>query len=181
MGIACKTFSSAESFLESYDPRSAGCVLIDLRLGGMSGLELQEQLVARGSTLPVIIISAYADVRTTVHLMRNGAVTVLEKPYQADELAETIRLALETNQRSRRATAERRRVEQRIAGLDPRERRTMELIVAGQPGSVIADDLGVSRRTVDRLRAAVHRKLGLDTAVELARIVGELESSREAT
>ena len=86
MGLACETYSSAESFLEGFQPGRPGCVLIDLRLNGMSGFDLQEELVARGSKLPVIVISAYADVPATVRLMRAGAMTVLEKPYHADEL-----------------------------------------------------------------------------------------------
>ncbi len=90
--------------------------------------------------MPVIIISAYADVPTTVRLMRNGAITVLQKPHQPDELAEAIRLALETDEQRRRAHAERRQLQQRIKSLDPRERRTMELLVVGQPSNLIAED-----------------------------------------
>jgi FixJ family two-component response regulator len=179
IGVACETYSSAESFLQSFDPSCPGCVLIDLRLNGMSGFELQEELAARGSDLPVIVISAYVDVPATVRLMRNGALTVLEKPYQADELAETIRLAFETDRQRRTALAERRWIRQRINSLCPREKQTMELIVAGRPNKLIARQLDVSHRTVDRLRAAVFRKIGVDTAVELARVVGELRACGE--
>jgi FixJ family two-component response regulator len=179
MGIAYETYASAESFLESFDPARPGCVLIDLRLGGMSGFDLQEQLAARGSTLGVIIISAYANVSATVRLMRRGALTVLEKPYHADELAEAIRLAIETNRQERTALAERQRIHERIDTLSPRERRTMERIVAGRPNKLIASELDVSHRTVDRLRAAVLRKMGVETAVELARIVGKLQACGE--
>jgi FixJ family two-component response regulator len=177
MGIDCQAFSSAESFLESHDPSRPGCVLIDLRLGGMSGFDLQEQLAARGSTLPVIVISAYADVPATVRLMRKGALTVLEKPYQADELAEAIRLAFEVDDRGRETRARHRQAQRCIGKLSPRERDAMELIVAGKPNRWIARHLGVSPRTVDRLRAAVFRKMEVETAVELARIVGELRAS----
>ena len=180
MGLACETYSSAESFLESFQSSRPGCVLIDLRLNGMSGFDLQEELVARGSELPVIVISAYADVPATVRLMRNGALTVLEKPYRADELAEAIRVAIEMDCQQRAARAERRRLQERIDALPPRERQTMDLIVAGKPNKAIARQLDVSHRTVDRLRAAVLRKMGIDTAVELARIVGELQASGEA-
>jgi FixJ family two-component response regulator len=180
MGIACETFSSAEIFLASYDRSRPGCVLIDLRLGGMSGFDLQEQLALRGSTLPVIIISGYADVPATVRLMRHGALTVLEKPYHADELAEAIRLAFEMDDRKRETRARHRQVQRCIGTLSPRERHAMELIVAGKPNRWIARHLSVSPRTVDRLRAAVFRKMGVQTAVELARIVGELEASGDA-
>ena len=180
LGIDCQAFSSAESFLESHDPSRPGCVLIDLRLGGMSGFDLQEQLAARGSTLPVIVISAYADVPATVRLMRHGALTVLEKPYQADELAEAIHLALEVDDRWRKTRARHRQVQQCVDTLSPRERQTMELIVAGKPNRAIALYLDVSPRTVDRLRAAVFMKMGVETAVELARIVVELQASGEA-
>jgi FixJ family two-component response regulator len=112
--------------------------------------------------------------------MRKGALTVLEKPYQADDLAKAIRMAIETDRRQRAARAERRRLQERIDALPPREKQTMELIVAGKPNKAIARHLGVSHRTVDRLRAAVFHKMEIETAVELARIVGELRASGEA-
>ena len=180
LGIACETFSSAELFLASYDGSRPGCVLIDLRLGGMSGLDLQQRLALRGSTLPVVIISAYADVPATVRSMRQGALTVLEKPYRADELAEAIRLAFEMDDRRRETRARCRQAQRSIDALSPREKHAMELIVAGKPNRLIANHLSVSPRTVDRLRAAIFRKMGVQTAVELAMILGKLQAYDDA-
>ena len=100
--IRCETFASAEGFLDRYDPSLTGCALVDFRLGGMDGLQLQERLQAMGSTLPVVLISAYADVSLAVRALKGGAVAFIEKPYKDDELADAIRKALErSTQRSR--------------------------------------------------------------------------------
>ncbi len=171
MGLRCETFESGENLLAHFSPTAAGCVLIDLRLNGMSGLELQQQLAARGSTLPMILISAYADVRTTVRAMKSGAFAVIEKPYQADELADAIQAAIEADRRGREIQAKRADVRRRIAGLSARERRTMELIMAGKPNKAIARELDLSQRTVDRVRAVVLEKMGVDSAVQLTRVV----------
>ena len=95
MKIRCETFASAEEFLDRYDPSLTGCALVDFRLGGMDGLQLQDRLQALGSTLPVVLISAYADVSLAVRAMSSGAVAVIEKPYKNDALAQAIRKALD--------------------------------------------------------------------------------------
>ncbi len=171
MGIRCETFASGEELLDRFNPAAAGCLLVDLRLTGMSGLELIERLAVKGSTLPVILISAFADVRTTVRAMKNGALTVIEKPYQADELADAIRAAVESNRQSREERARRAEVRRRISTLTPRERQTMEMIMAGKPNKAIARELNLSQRTVDRTRAVLLEKMGVESAVGLARVV----------
>jgi RNA polymerase sigma factor (sigma-70 family) len=176
MGIRCEAFASGEELLERFRPTAAGCVLIDLRLKGMSGLDLLTQLAAWGSTLPAILISAYADVRTTVQAMKSGAFAVIEKPYQADELADAIRAAIEADRNAREAEAKRADVRRRLVSLTPRERRAMELVLAGNPNKAIARELDVSQRTVDRVRAAVLKKMGVESAVELTRIVVESQA-----
>jgi FixJ family two-component response regulator len=176
MGFRCETFASAEEFLERFDVSRAGCLLIDLRLKGINGLELQERLLARGSTLPVIFISAYADVATTVRAMRNGALTMLEKPYQADELADAIRGALDEDSERRATRVRRAEVRKRLSTLTERETRVMELIVAGKPNKAIARDLALSQRTVDRLRASLFEKMGAGSAVEVTRMVADLQA-----
>lgn len=177
MGVACDTFASAEEFLEGLDHARAGCVLIDLRLEGMSGLDLQERLAAAGSSLPVILISAYADVSVTVRAMQNGALTVLTKPYRADELADAIRAALELDHETRQESTWQAETQRRLDTLSDREHRLMESVIAGKPNKSIARDLGVSQRTVDRLRAAVFEKMGTESAVQVARAVARLRTS----
>ncbi len=179
MGVPCETFSSAEDFLDHYDPSRAGCLLIDLRLTGMSGLELQERLAAMGNTLPVILVSAHADVPTTVRAMRNGALTLLEKPYRDDQLADAIRTALQLDRKTQEENAQRADVQQRIDRLTDRERQVMDLILAGKPNKSIARHLEVSQRTVDRLRAAVFEKMGAESAVEVVRMIAELPASNQ--
>jgi FixJ family two-component response regulator len=179
MGIPCETFASAEEFLRRYDASLAGCLLIDLRLGGVSGIQLQERLMALGSELPVIVVSAYADVPTAVRVMKSGAITVLEKPYAADALADAIRSGLKADRRRREAAARVGEIERRMESLAPRERSVMDLILAGNSNKVIASELSLSHRTVDRVRAAVFKKMGVDSAVELARVVAEARARVE--
>jgi len=180
LGIPCKTFSCAEDFLSRYKRGRAGCLLIDLRLPGMSGLELQGRLVDMGSRLPVILISAYADVPATVRAMQNGALTVLTKPYRDDELADAVREALQRDRESREKLARQADVRRRIDSLTERERRLMEAVLAGRPNRLIARDLEISQRTVDRVRAMVFDKMGVESAVEVARLVAQLRVSDQA-
>lgn len=105
LGLPCQSFASAEEFLERYTPAMAGCALVDVQLQRMSGLDLQDWLVEQGSLLPVFLISGHADVRMAVRALKHGALTLLEKPYRADELADAIRTGFEVNARARRAVA----------------------------------------------------------------------------
>jgi FixJ family two-component response regulator len=117
--LRCETFASAEGFLDRYDPSLTGCALVDFCLGGMDGLQLQERLQAMGSTLPVVLISAYADVSVAVRALKGGAVAFIEKPYKADELADAIRKALERSIRARHSLAEQAEEQQRLAAMEP--------------------------------------------------------------
>lgn len=175
MGVPCEAFPSAEECLQRLDPTRRGCLVIDLRLPGMDGLGLQERLPALGVAMPVIVVSAYADVRTTVRAMRNGALTVLEKPCQTDELADAVREALDAQGRA--VTPDRRTAESRarFSALDERERTVMGMILEGVPNKTIARRLHVSHRTVDRIRAAVFEKMGVGSAVELAKMAEDRE------
>jgi FixJ family two-component response regulator len=120
MQIECDTFASAEAFLDRYDPSLTGCALVDFRLGGMDGLQLQECLQATGSALSVILISAYADVSLAVRAMKNGAVAFIEKPYKNDELADAIRNALDCCTRARQPLAAEAKERQRLAAQELR-------------------------------------------------------------
>jgi FixJ family two-component response regulator len=180
MGLSCETFTSAEEFLDRYDPSWAGCLLVDLRLEKMNGLELLKRLATMGSTLPVILIGADVDVPTAVQAMQNGALTVLEKPYLADDLADSIRTAMDSASQTRGTLSRHKDLLRRLDTLTARERRVLELIVAGKPNKAIARDLRISHRTVDRVRADVLEKMGADSAVELAQMVGEVRGGERA-
>ena len=169
--IPCQSFSSAEEFLPRYDPLLTGCIVADARLGGMSGLDLLEWLASRENTLPVIIISGYADVPMTVRAMQQGALTVLEKPYPADELVDAIRAAFRIHVEVRRTHTERTEIRWRLDSLTPRERRLAELLSEGTANKRMARLLGISQRTVERLRSKVLEKMSVESAPQLATVL----------
>jgi FixJ family two-component response regulator len=180
LGIRCELFSSAEEFLDYYNPSLAGCVLADVRLKGINGLELQDHLAALGSVLPVILIGAYADVSLAVRGMQNVAMAIIEKPYQDDELTDAIRTAFDLNASARESLTVQVDVQRCLEALTQRERRLMELVVTGVPNKRIANILGISQRTVDRVRAMVFEKMHVESAVELAQVTAEFRRLRPA-
>ena len=173
MGVRAETFSSAESFLQEFDPPRAGCLVTDVRMLGLSGIELQEKLVAEGITLPVIIITAHAETPLTVRAVKKGAVTVLEKPCRDYELYDAIRDALSQDERTRSQSAEQREFLQRLDALLPQEKQVLELMVEGLANKVIARRLGVSVRTVENRRQRIFEKTQTDSLAMLIRIVVE--------
>lgn len=178
--LPCQTFATAEQLLDAYDISWCGCLLIDLRLGnGMTGLELQKRLAAEGCRLPLILISAYVDVRSAVRAMHGGALTVLEKPYQNNELTDAIHLALKINAERREVDAKRDAVRDRIARLTEREQHVMEMLVGGIPRKTMARQLGCSMRTAARLCANVYEKMEMDTAAGLSQLVSVLRDPDE--
>jgi len=144
---------------------------VGLHLRGTSGLELQERLARLGSKLPVVFLSGFADVPGVVRAMQQGAVTVLEKPCTVGRLLEGIRAALAQSAKNEAAGGARADVQARLDCLSERESLALEQIVAGSPNKTIARNLGVSRRTMDRIRASVFKKLGVSSAVQAARLV----------
>ena len=175
LGVACQTFASAEEFLECHDPSQLGCLLVDLSLGGMSGIELQEKLAERRISIPVIIFSAFADVAITVRAMQQGAMTVVQKPYSTNELSDAILAAFESVRQAAPRQARLNDLRNRIDGLTDREREVMQRVIAGEANKVIAHNLDLSMRTVARLRGAVFKKLGCDSAVGATKIVTTLD------
>ncbi|NOY40940.1 MAG: response regulator transcription factor [Planctomycetes bacterium] len=173
MGLKVESFSSAEKFLEFYTGESLGCVVTDMRMLGMSGLELQERLSQMGATLPVIVLTAYATTPLAVRAMQSGAVTMLDKPCQEDELWNAIRkaLALDTQRRAEQARCQ--EIRDRLSTLTPSERIVLNLVVAGKANKVIAQRLEVSIRTVENRRRDVFKKMQAESAVELVRLVVE--------
>ena len=174
MGWTCQGFASAEAFLERFDPARPGCLVTDLRLGGMDGLQLQAQLANLGGAPPVILISAYGSIPIAVRAMRQGAVTVLEKPCDADELLSAIRRAAALIPRTPLARPNRAGIRLRFDSLHLREQAAMARIIDGVPNKAIAHQLGVSHRTINRIRAAIFKKMGVTSAVDLARMVSGL-------
>jgi two-component system response regulator FixJ len=170
-GLAVETYASAREFLAAYDARRAGCLVLDVRLRGESGLDLQDELRKRDAMLPIIFITGYADVPTSVRAFKGGAVDFLRKPVPPKTLVEQIRGAVEADRRTRQAAAERGAVTARIAQLTPRERQVMELLAVGSSSKEIATALGVSVRTVEGHRRNVLRKMDVDSAVQLARAI----------
>jgi FixJ family two-component response regulator len=173
LGLTANAFSSAEEFLESYTSDQTGCLVTDVRMTGMSGLDLQERLKERGIELPVILLTAYPRTSSTVRAMKAGAVTLLEKPYDDDDLWDAIRNAL-AQDAARRAESERHsEIQERAAQLTPAERTVMNLIVQGKPNKFIATQLNLSVRTVENRRHEVFAKMGVDSVAELVKIAIE--------
>ncbi len=166
-GYTVHSFSTAEAFLEAYDDEWHGCLLLDVRMPGMSGLELQKQLANRGLTLPIIFISGHADVPTSVSAMRAGAEDFLEKPFRKEQLLERIHEALSRDEQLRAEREGRSSALKRMALLTPREREVMALVVAGKSNKEIGRLLGTSHRTVDVQRARVMEKMRTGTPQEL--------------
>jgi len=164
-------FDSAEKFLASHDPAAIAVAIFDVRMPGMSGLELQEQLVARKSQLPIIFITGHGDVPMAVSTMKKGAVDFIEKPFDQAALKALVERML-TEARSRASATERQRLsEALLSKLTPREQQVLERIVAGRLNKQIADDLGISIKTVEAHRANIMDKMNANTVADLMRTV----------
>ncbi len=171
-GYQCRCFLTAEEFLRSTPADLPGCVVTDLQMPQITGVELQQRLVAAKSPLSVVVVTGVADVPTTVAMMERGAVTLLEKPYNHDDLVKSVErgLALSRDNWSKRQSRD--AVLERLASLSEDERRVMDCMLTGQPNKAVAHRLELSMRTVDRRRQAVLEKMGVRTAPELALLLG---------
>lgn len=176
-GFDARGYGSAGEFLLQPTDDRPGCLLLDVRLPGPSGLDLQAALQGRGSELPIVFLTGHADVPTTVRAMRAGAVDFLEKPVEREALFDAIERALERDAASRAARAALRQRDGQLAALTVREREVFERVVAGRLNREIADELGISLRTVKAYRAQLMDKLGVSTAAELGRLAGERSSA----
>lgn len=166
-GLDCVVYKSAEAYLAEYEPDQVGCVVVDLRMDGMHGLDLIDRLADDDSAPPVIVLTGFADVSSTVRAMRAGALTLIEKPWSADELWASLERALEVDARRRKERGQRHDIEARLATLSTQEHAVLELLLEGQLNKVIARRLGVSLRTVERERAAIFRKMQATSLVQL--------------
>jgi len=176
-GFAFRAWTSAKEFLETHDPESAGCLVTDVRMPGMSGLELQQQLNLRGAVIPVIFITGHGDVPMAVEAMQHGAFDFLQKPFRDQDLIDRIQRALQRDARNRAALTQHARIREHLASLTPREREVLALMTRGKPNKVMAAELGVSQRTVEIHRARVMEKSGAGSLAQLVRMMLDLESA----
>jgi two-component system, LuxR family, response regulator FixJ len=169
-GYRTQSFACAEDFLAVYRP-SAGCLLLDIRMPGMSGLELQAALLHQPPTLPIIIITAHGDVATARTALKSGAIDFLEKPIDPDALLSVVRTALDTDAAQRRAAQKAEQIKRQLSILTSREREVMELITKGCNNREIASTLRISPRTVEVHKARVMEKLQVRRVTELMHII----------
>jgi two-component system, LuxR family, response regulator FixJ len=181
-GVTARTYESASAFLNALPMVETGCVITDVRMPGISGIELLRRLGEMQIRLPVIVITGHGDVPLAVEAMKNGAVDFLEKPFEDEHLIGSVRSALDSLQQNALRDAQRAEVEARLATLTNREREVLEGLVAGKPNKIIAFDLAISPRTVEIYRANVMTKMAaasLSELVRMALVSGVM--SREAT
>lgn len=163
------SFASAEEFLAGFEQKNIGCIVLDARLGGMSGLELLERLRSQNILIPVVLLTGHADVPLAVRAMRLGAIDVLVKPFKDDALIERIKEGIHRWDNLRKFQLERQSVAPRVASLTPREIEVLDLMVAGRKNRKIAEELGISTKTLDIHRANIMRKMQTKTVADLVR------------
>ena len=165
-----RAYASAADFLAAYQPSSPGCLVLDVAMPVLNGLELQRKLMQDKVDLPIVFVTGHGNVQMAVSAMQAGAVNFLEKPFHEQELWDSIRRALELDAHNRRRRARRQRVEERLAMLSQGERAVLDLILEGKPNKEIAADLGLSNRTVEDRRARLMKKMGARSVAELVRL-----------
>jgi two-component system, LuxR family, response regulator FixJ len=169
-GLRVKAYATAQEFLASYEPEEPGCLVLDVRLPGLSGLDLQEELTRRGGAPPIIIITGHAKVPMAVRALKGGAIDFLQKPFSDQALLDRVRQAVDLDRRTRQVQTECARFAELLAHLTPREREVMELVIAGKPNKIIAADLGISSKTVEIHRGRVMEKTQAGSVAELVRL-----------
>jgi FixJ family two-component response regulator len=170
MGQKARLFDSAQAFLEQYSPEMSGCIVLDIRMPGMSGMELQQRLKAIHCTIPVIFVTGHGDVPMAVEAMQQGAFDFIQKPFRDQELLDRINQALTWDTEHRSEEERRRLVQERFGTLTPREREVLDCVVRGLANKVIAMDLELSQRTVEIHRARVMEKMGARSLADLVRM-----------
>lgn len=169
--VHSRAWPSAEAFLADWREDLRGCLVLDVRMGGMSGLQLFDILCERGSRLPVIFLSGHGDIPLAVTAVKKGAFDFVEKPFNDNELVDRVIGAMESDAVRKRAGPGTAAVHARLAQLTPREREVMERVLAGKYNKVIADELNIAMRTVEVHRARIFEKMGVKSAVELAQLL----------
>jgi two-component system, LuxR family, response regulator FixJ len=174
VGMATRVFGSAVEFLDSYDVHQPGCLVLDVRMPAMNGLELQQQLNVRGALIPVIFITGHGDIPMAVEAMQHGAFDFLQKPFRDQDLIDRVRKALATDAQHRTQLLQHEQIRIRFEALTPREREVLVLMVRGLPNKIMAAELGVSQRTVEIHRARVMEKTDAGSLAQLVRMYLDL-------
>ncbi len=175
IGLSVETYQSAEAFLEAYQACGPGCLVLDVRVPGLSGMELQRQLAAAGSTLPIVFVTGHADVRMAVEAMERGAFGFLEKPFRPQELCDKIQGAVRLDVEAWHCREEQGSAARRLAQLTPAERRVADRLAGGKTNKMIAKELGLSIRTIEAQRARLMERLGIRSRTELARLAAAVK------
>jgi two-component system, LuxR family, response regulator FixJ len=170
VGLQVQTYATAAEFLAGRDPAAPGCLVLDVRMPGMSGLDLQEELRRRRTDLPTIVVTGHAEVPMAVRAVKAGAIDFIEKPFSDQLLLDRVRQALEMDRLEREARARREEARRRVGHLTPREREVLDLVVAGRANKEIASVLGLSPKTVEVHRARVMEKMEVDSLADLIRV-----------
>jgi two-component system, LuxR family, response regulator FixJ len=174
VGLNSTLYASAQEFLGAYDPHQPGCLLLDIRMPGMSGMDLQQELNLRGAVVPVIFMSGHADIPMAVEAMQHGAFDFLQKPFRDQDLLDRIQRAIARDAERRLALGERERIRSRLDSVTDREREVLELLTKGKQNKQIAQELGVSPRTIEIHRARVMEKMEAQSVAELVRMMLDL-------
>ena len=178
LGLAANAYESAAHFLASHDPQQPGCLLLDIRMPGMSGLELQDELNRRGSLTPIIFITGHGDVPMAVEAMQHGAFDFLQKPFRDQELLDRVQRALSKDRSVRDQLLQHEAIRRRLDSLTDREQDVLELVTGGAPNKIIAHKLGISQRTVEIHRARVMEKMSADSLAQLVHMTMVAGASR---
>ncbi len=181
IGLTPKTYLSATEFLEAYEPCGPGCLVVDIRMPAMSGLALQRKMNEDGISLPTIVVSGHADIRAAVEAMRNGAINFLEKPWRMQELCDSIQEAIDLDTANWTRRAQEDAAEARFAQLTEPERQVLNFIVAGKTNRAMADELGISIRTVENRRARILKKLQVNSREELLEVAARAEGPSQTS
>lgn len=179
-GLAAKGYRSAEEFLAVFSLTLRGCILTDVRMGGMSGLELHDRLKALGSRLPCIVLTGHGDVPMAVEALKKGVHDFVEKPFDGNALVDKLIAAIALDAERDARDGELRALRHKLDHLSSRERDVLPLLLAGKMNKVIADELGIAVRTVEVHRARIFDKMGVKSAVELATLLGQIERTSGA-
>lgn len=171
VGLEAETFSSAQAFLEAYRPDRRGCLVTDIRMPGMSGLELQAKLAEERIHIPVIVLTGHGDVPAAVRALKGGAIDFVEKPFNPQALLDLIQQAITRDAQIRTQAAHDAEITERMALLTPREAEVLDHVASGKANKVIAVDLGISERTVELHRGRIMRKMRARSLAELMRMV----------
>lgn len=177
VGLESALFGSAQEFLTAYQPLQPGCLVLDIRMPGMSGLELQQQLNLRGAVIPVIFMTGHGDIPMAVEAMQHGAFDFLQKPFRDQDLLDRIQRAIVRDGEQRQSLGEHERIRTQLESLTAREREVLDLMIQGKQNKVIAQELDISPRTIEIHRARVMEKMNAQSVAQLVRMTLDLGHS----